>query len=56
MIKTTWLAESEERPSFAVIVQTLQSDVRKVKGTHFSKETYAESNEVKNNYVDLSAQ
>ena len=48
MIKTTWLEEAEERPSFAVIVQTLQSDVLITQD-----ETYTED---ENNYVDLSAQ
>ena len=51
MIKTTWVEESEERPSFAVIVQTLQSDVLVTQ-----KETYTENKEDDNNYVDLSAQ
>ena len=49
MIKATWLEESEERPSFAIIVQALQNDVKITQ-----EETYAESNEDKNHYVDLS--
>ena len=49
MINTMWQEESNKRPSFTDIVQTLQSDIRKASVT--SEQSHTDSR--KNNYLEL---
>ena len=51
LIETMWQEESSQRPTFAEIVETLQSDVRKASVTSETDE-----NHKRDYYVDILAE
>ena len=49
MIETMWQEDSSKRPTFAEIVETLQTNIRKASIT-------SETDDKKYNYIDILAQ